>query len=100
MSLDAFIAGPGEIARTVSWIATGIGLGLWLWSWIVEKNAIQKLRFRDCGVVLLFAGILTRIVVQERQMMAWDWAMILLGPLFIAAALWRLARTANAPGRG
>jgi len=27
----------------------------------------------------------------------WDWAMVLIGPLFIAAALWRLARTACPP---
>ncbi len=89
---------PGSIAATGSWIATGIGLGLWAWSWFGEKNPIQKLRFRDCGVVLLFSGILTRIVVQERPMTAIDWAMVILGPLFIAAALWRLARTAASNG--
>lgn len=86
---------PSSIAWTGSWIATGVGLALWVWSWIGEKDLIQKLRLRDCGVVLLFSGILTRIVVQDRPMMAIDWAMILLGPLFIAAALWRLARTAS-----
>ena len=31
-------------------------------------------------------------------MMAVDWAMVFLGPLFIAAALWRLARTAASTG--
>jgi len=92
---DVFNLSPGSIAWTASWIATGLGLAMWLWSWLGEKNAIQKLRWRDCGVVMLFSGILTRIVVQDRPMMAWDWAMILLGPLFIAAALWRLARTAS-----
>ena len=98
MSFDAFNLAPTSIAWTGSWIATGIGLALWLWSWVGEKNPIQKLRLRDCGVVLLFSGILTRIVVQERPMMAIDWAMALLGPLFIAAALWRLARTATPNG--
>jgi hypothetical protein len=93
MSLDALNLSPGSIAWTVSWIATGIGLALWLWSWMGEKDLVQKLRLRDCGVVLLFSGILARIVVQDRPMMAVDWAMVLLGPLFIAAALWRLART-------
>ncbi len=96
MTLDALFATPAAVAQTVSWIATGIGLGMWLWSWLGEKNAIQKLRFRDSGVILLFAGILARIVVQERAMTPFDWAMSLLGPLFIAAALWRLGRTANA----
>ena len=93
---DAFNLSAGSIAWTASWIATGVGLGMWLWSWLGEKNAIQKLRWRDCGVVMLFSGILTRVVIQDRPMMSWDWAMVLLGPLFIAAALWRLARTAQA----
>ena len=97
MFVDTLNLSAGSIAWTGSWIATGIGLGMWIWSWFGEKNPIQKLRFRDCGVVLLFSGILARIVVQDRPMMAVDWAMVLLGPLFIAAALWRLARTAT-PG--
>jgi hypothetical protein len=96
MTVDALFATPAAVAQTVSWIATGLGLGLWLWSWIREKDAIQKLRLRDCGVILLFAGILARIVVQERAMTPFDWAMSLLGPLFIAAALWRMGRTASA----
>lgn len=98
MSLDALNLSAGSLAWTGSWIATGIGLGMWIWSWFGEKDLVQKLRFRDCGVVLLFSGILTRIVVQDRPMMAVDWAMVFLGPLFIAAALWRLARTAKATG--
>lgn len=98
MSFEALNFAPGSIAWTGSWVATGIGLGMWIWSWFGEKNAIKKLRFRDCGVVLLFSGILTRVVIQERPMMAVDWAMVFLGPLFIAAALWRLARTANVAG--
>ena len=96
--MEALNLSPGSIAWTGSWIATGIGLGMWIWSWFGEKNAIQKLRLRDCGVVLLFSGILTRVVIQERPMMAVDWAMLFLGPLFIAAALWRLARTAKGAG--
>ena len=96
--MEALNLSPTSIAWTGSWIATGIGLGMWIWSWFGEKNAIQKLRLRDCGVVLLFSGILTRVVIQERPMMAVDWAMVFLGPLFIAAALWRLARTAKGAG--
>jgi len=92
MTLDAV-----QFAIVASWIATAIGIGLWLWSWLGEKDAIRKLRFLDCGVVLLFSSILLRIVAQERPMSVWDWAMVFLGPLFIAAALWRLARTACPP---
>ena len=87
-----------QFAVGASWVATGLGAGLWLWSWLREKDAIRKLRFLDCGVVLLFASILLRIVAQEKPMSMWDWAMIFIAPLFIAAALWRLARTAHTPG--
>ena len=86
-----------QLAVGASWVATGLGAGLWLWSWLRENDAIRKLRFLDCGVVLLFASILLRIVAQEKPMSMWDWAMIFIGPLFIAAALWRLARTACPP---
>ena len=87
-----------QLAVGVSWVATAIGAGLWLWSWIREKDAIRKLRFLDCAVVLLFASVLLRIVAQEQSMTMLDWAMVFLAPLFIAAALWRLARTACPPG--
>ena len=88
-----------QLAVGASWVATGLGAGLWLWSWLREKDAIRKLRFLDCGVVLLFASILLRIVAQSKAMGIWDWAMVFVGPLFTAAALWRLARTAHTPGR-
>ena len=85
---------PAALARIVSWIATGLGVGLWVWSWVREQNPIQKQRFLDCGVVLVFAATLVRVVVQERAMTPIDWALTFLSPLFIGAALWRLARTA------
>ncbi len=88
---------PLQLAVGASWVATAIGAGLWLWSWLREKDAIRKLRFLDCGVVLLFASVLLRIVAQERSLGIWDWAMVFMAPLFIAAALWRLARTACPP---
>ncbi len=87
-----------QFAVGASWVATGLGAGLCLWSWLREKDAIRKLRFLDCGVVLLFASVLLRIVAQEKPMSLWDWAMIFVAPLFIATALWRLARTACPPG--
>ena len=88
---------PLQLAVGASWVATGIGAGLWLWSWLREKDAIRKLRLLDCGVVLMFASVLLRIVAQEKPMSVFDWAMIFVGPLFIAAALWRLGRTACPP---
>jgi len=85
---------PAHLAVLVSWLATGLGLGLWGWSFLREQNAIRKLRLLDCGVVLIFSAILVRVVAQERAMNALDWTWVFLSPLFIAAALWRLARTA------
>lgn len=85
---------PAHLANLVSWIATALGLGLWGWSFFRESNAIRKLRFLDCGVVLVFSSILVRVVAQERPMNALDWTWVFLSPLFIVAALWRLARTA------
>jgi len=87
-----------QFAIGASWVATAAGVGLWLWSWLGEKDAIRKLRFLDCGVVLLFASVLLRLVAQNRPLSVWDWSMVFLGPLFIAAALWRMARTACPPG--
>jgi hypothetical protein len=85
---------PAQLAVLVSWIATALGLGLWAWSFFRERNAIRRLRFLDCGVVLVFSAVLVRVVAQERAMNALDWGWVFLSPLFIAAALWRLARTA------
>jgi len=87
------IFSPVLFAFYISWAVTGLGVGLWIWSWVRVKDPIGKLRFQDCGVVLVFAAVLTRIVIQDREMTIFDWAMIFLGPLFIAAALWRLTRT-------
>jgi len=93
------ILDANQLATGASWVATTVGIGLWAWSWLREKNAIQKVRFMDCGAVLLFASVLLRIVIQEKAMTIWDWAMIFVGPLFIGAALWRLGRNGCPPPR-
>lgn len=90
----------GQFALIVSWGATGLGLGLWLWSFVRETDAIRKLRLQDFGVVLVFSSVLVRVVAQERAMTVFDWAWMVLAPLFIAAALWRLSRTSDLPGAG
>lgn len=87
-----------QFAVGASRVATAVGGGLWPWSGFSVKAAIRKLRFLDCGVALLFASILLRIVAQDRPMGPLDWAVVFVTPLFIAAALWRLARTACPPG--
>jgi hypothetical protein len=88
---------PVGLSLTASWVATGLGVSLWLWSWLGEKDAIQKLRFMDCGLVMVFSATLLRIALQSRPMTAIDWALALLSPLFIVAALWRLTRTSCRP---
>lgn len=88
---------PVALSLIASWVATGLGVGLWLWSWLRERDAIQKLRFMDCGVVMVFSATLLRIVIQSRPMTPVDWALTFLSPLFIAAALWRLTRTTCRP---
>ena len=53
----------------------------------------QRQRLHDCGIVLVFSAILVRVVMQARPLGVFEWALMFIGPLFIAAALWRLART-------
>ncbi|MBN9480451.1 MAG: hypothetical protein J0I52_09455 [Bordetella sp.] len=84
---------PILLAFYLSWGVTVLGVALWVWSWVRVRDPVDRLRFQDCGIVLVFAAILTRVIIQDREMTVFDWAMILLGPLFIAAALWRLSRT-------
>ena len=86
-------ADAAQVAATGSWVATGLGLGLWIYGWVGEKNPIAKMRFHDAGMVLVFSSILLRVLIQERPMTWFDWILVLIAPLFIAAALWRLKRT-------
>ncbi|HYC67881.1 hypothetical protein [Brevundimonas sp.] len=86
-----------QLAVGASWVASAIGLSLWLWSWFREKDAVRRVRLLDCGLVLIASAVLLRIVAQEKPMGVMDWALAILAPLFIAAALWRLARTACPP---
>ena len=89
-----------QFAIIVSWTATGAGLGLFIWSFVREKDAIRRLRLQDFGVVLMFGSVLLRVVAQTRPMTVFDWAWVVLSPMFIAAALWRLDRTSDLPGSG
>ena len=84
---------PLLLAFYLSWGSAVLGVAMWAWSWARVRDPVERVRFQDCGTVLVFAAILTRVITQDREMTVFDWAMILLGPLFIAAALWRLSRT-------
>ena len=82
-----------QVAATGSWVATGLGVGLWIYGWLGEKNPIAKMRFHDAGMVLVFSSIIVRVLIQDRAMTWFDWILVVVAPLFIAAALWRLKRT-------
>ena len=57
----------------------------------------MKTRALLIGLLCAALAVPAGVVAQDKQMSIWDWAMIFVGPLFIAAALWRLARTACPP---
>ncbi len=82
-----------QVAATGSWVATGLGVGLWIYGWLGQKNPIAKMRFHDAGMVLVFSSIIVRVLIQDRAMTWFDWLLVVVAPLFIAAALWRLKRT-------
>ena len=86
-------ADAAQVAATGSWVATGLGVGLWIYGWLGEKNPIAKMRFHDAGMVLVFSSIIVRVLIQDRAMTWFDWILVVVAPLFIAAALWRLKRT-------
>ena len=86
-------ADAAQVAATGSWVATGLGVGLWIYGWLAEKNPISRMRFHDAGMVLVFSSIIVRVLIQDRAMTWFDWILVVVAPLFIAAALWRLKRT-------
>lgn len=82
-----------QLAIAGSWVATGLGVGLWLYGWMGARNPLKRQRLHDCGIAWVFSAILVRVVTQDRPLGIFEWVLFLIGPLFIAAALWRLART-------
>lgn len=82
-----------QIAIVGSWVGTGIGFGLWLYGWFGTQIPLKRQRLHDCGIALAFSAILVLVVTQDRPLGVFEWAVFFIGPLFIAAALWRLART-------
>ena len=89
---------PVSLAVGAAWTATAVGLALWVWSWFGEKCPVQRIRYRDCGVVLVFAALMIRVFFPARALTAFDWLVLIFGPVFIGAAIWRLGRTGAADG--
>ena len=84
---------PVDLTIALAWAMTIYGFVLWLWSWTRVRSPIIRLRYQDCGVVLVFASTLALYAVRARELNFLDWILVFLGPLFISAALWRLFRT-------
>lgn len=91
-------ADPQTLATLAAWTATAAGLGLWLYGWFGPGDALRKQRLSDCGMVLVFAAALTRVVIKTQPLNAWDWFLAVLSPVFIGLALWRLDRSARQAG--
>lgn len=84
---------PTEASIALAWAFTLYGFALWLWSWTKVKSPILRLRYQDCGVVLVFSSTLALYALRARELNFLDWILVFLGPLFIGTALWRLFRT-------
>lgn len=84
---------PADFTIGLAWFLTLYGFGLWLWSWTRVSSPVIRLRYQDCGVVIVFASTLALYAVRERELNFLDWFLVFLGPLFVGSALWRLFRT-------
>lgn len=88
---------PQQVGVTGAWFAMGLGAAMVLYGWIAERrNEIRRLRFSDCGLVLIFAANLVLIMIRGGPRHGLEWVMAVLSPLVIAAALWRLFHTTAA----
>jgi len=77
----------------VARLAVLLGLGLWGWGWFRAKSPLQRQRFHDCGTSIVIAATLALYFLRDRELNILDWFIVILGPLFVAVALWRLFRT-------
>ena len=88
---------PDLVATYAAAAATAVGFVMWIMAVLFSRDPIRRMRLLDSGMVLIFAAILVRFVVQERPLNAIEWVLAALSPVFIAAALYRLWRTERPP---
>lgn len=69
------------------------GFGLWAWGWLRVKDPAIRQRFHDCGTSIVIAATMALYFLRDRELNFLDWVIVMFGPLFIVAALWRLTRT-------
>ena len=84
---------PVDIASGFAWFLILCGFGLWLFGLTKKDKPIVRLRFQDCGVVFVFSANLALYALRSAELNFLDWLLVILGPLFISSALWRLFRT-------
>jgi hypothetical protein len=82
-----------EAPLYLAWALIAYGFGLWMWSWKKTHSPLVRMRYQDCGVVIVFAANLALYALRDRELNFLDWLMVILGPVFISSALWRLFRT-------
>lgn len=84
---------PVDASIYLAWGLIAYGFGLWMWSWSKTLPPLVRLRYQDCGVVIVFSANLALYALRGRELNFLDWLLVILGPLFISSALWRLIRT-------
>ena len=88
---------PHDIGQTGAWVGAGLGAAMVLYAWIAERNnEVRKHRLNDCGFVLIFGSTLVMTVVGGGPQDPIEWAVVVVSPIILALALWRLFHT-NAP---
>ena len=85
-------SGEPSLVFLASVAVSTLGVGLWLVSWFGKGDPIRKQRLSDCGMALIFAAVLTRVIINPDRT-ALDWVLGAVSPIFILAAIWRLSRT-------
>lgn len=87
------MAGAEGLAAVFARFLVLYGLCLWGWGWFGAKVPVLRQRFHDSGTLIVIASTLALYFMRDRELNFLDWVIVLLGPLFILAALWRLFRT-------
>ncbi len=88
---------PAVVASTGAWIAMGLGAALVIAAWTAFRGQeIRRMRLNDSGLVLIFAANLVLILVKHGPQHPLEWFLMVVSPIIIAAALWRLSHTHGA----